>query len=99
MVPNPRPFGADTGGPSRSVQLIRRGPPDQAVLMNVDEHLFRREAGRLTAALTRAFGVHNLALAEEAEAIRELIETGTVFRDQSRVGGVAGVGAPPAKAV
>ena len=29
------------------------------------EHLFRREAGRLVAALTRIFGVHNLALAED----------------------------------
>jgi RNA polymerase sigma-70 factor (ECF subfamily) len=29
------------------------------------EHLFRREAGRMTAALTRLFGVHNLALAED----------------------------------
>ena len=31
----------------------------------LDEHLFRREAGRLVAALTRIFGVHNLALAED----------------------------------
>jgi RNA polymerase sigma factor (sigma-70 family) len=30
-----------------------------------DEHLFRREAGRMVAALTRVFGVHNLALAED----------------------------------
>jgi RNA polymerase sigma factor (sigma-70 family) len=30
-----------------------------------DEHLFRREAGRMVAALTRIFGVHNLALAED----------------------------------
>jgi RNA polymerase sigma factor (sigma-70 family) len=29
------------------------------------EHLFRREAGRMVAALTRLFGVHNLALAED----------------------------------
>jgi RNA polymerase sigma factor (sigma-70 family) len=29
------------------------------------EHLFRREAGRMTTALTRIFGVHNLALAED----------------------------------
>jgi len=29
------------------------------------EHLFRREAGRLVAALTRLFGMHNLALAED----------------------------------
>jgi RNA polymerase sigma factor (sigma-70 family) len=31
----------------------------------LDEHLFRRESGRLIAALTRIFGVHNLALAED----------------------------------
>jgi RNA polymerase sigma-70 factor (ECF subfamily) len=30
-----------------------------------NEHLFRREAGRMVAALTRVFGVHNLALAED----------------------------------
>jgi RNA polymerase sigma-70 factor (ECF subfamily) len=29
------------------------------------DHFFRREAGRLVAALTRIFGVHNLALAED----------------------------------
>lgn len=33
--------------------------------MSVDEHLFRHEAGRLVAALTRIFGVHNLELAED----------------------------------
>src|SRR5215469_6999750 len=33
--------------------------------MGLDEHLFRREAGRMVAALTRIFGVHNLALAED----------------------------------
>jgi RNA polymerase sigma-70 factor (ECF subfamily) len=31
----------------------------------LDEHLFRRESGRLVAALVRVFGVHNLALAED----------------------------------
>jgi RNA polymerase sigma-70 factor (ECF subfamily) len=31
----------------------------------LDQHLFRREAGRLIPALTRIFGVHNLALAED----------------------------------
>jgi RNA polymerase sigma factor (sigma-70 family) len=31
----------------------------------LDEHLFRREKGRIVAALTRVFGVHNLALAED----------------------------------
>src|ERR1700726_143572 len=29
------------------------------------DHLFRRESGRMVAALTRVFGVHNLTLAEE----------------------------------
>lgn len=31
----------------------------------LEEHLFRRECGRIVAALTRIFGVHNLALAED----------------------------------
>ena len=31
----------------------------------LDDHLFRRESGRMVAALTRIFGVHNLALAED----------------------------------
>ena len=33
--------------------------------MEIDEHLFRREAGRMVATLTRIFGVHNLVLAED----------------------------------
>jgi RNA polymerase sigma-70 factor (ECF subfamily) len=33
--------------------------------MQLDDHFFRREAGKLTAALTRAFGVHRLALVED----------------------------------
>jgi len=33
--------------------------------VELEEHLFRREAGRMIAALTRIFGVHNLALAED----------------------------------
>src|SRR6266850_860683 len=33
--------------------------------MEPAEHLFRQEAGRLVAILTRLFGVHNLALAED----------------------------------
>lgn len=33
--------------------------------MELSEHLFRRESGRMVAALTRIFGVHNLALAED----------------------------------
>src|SRR5499427_10108598 len=33
--------------------------------MEPSDHLFRREWGRMVAALTRIFGVHNLALAED----------------------------------
>jgi RNA polymerase sigma-70 factor (ECF subfamily) len=33
--------------------------------MEPTDHLFRREAGRMVATLTRIFGVHNLALAED----------------------------------
>jgi RNA polymerase sigma factor (sigma-70 family) len=33
--------------------------------VDIDDHLFRREAGRMVAALTHLFGVHNLALAED----------------------------------
>src|SRR5947199_5224098 len=40
------------------------GPEDQHV-MELHEHLFRREAGRLVATLTRIFGVEHLALAED----------------------------------
>src|ERR1700760_548649 len=40
------------------------------------EHLFRREAGRMVAILTRVFGVHNLALAEDVvqEALCRALE-------------------------
>ena len=33
--------------------------------MENTDHLFRREAGRMVATLTRIFGAHNLALAED----------------------------------
>jgi len=33
--------------------------------MNIDEHFFRRESGRMLTALTRVFGMHNLAMAED----------------------------------
>jgi DNA-directed RNA polymerase specialized sigma24 family protein len=33
--------------------------------VELSEHLFRHEYGRLVAALTRILGVHNLALAED----------------------------------
>ena len=34
-------------------------------MIEPSDHLFRREAGRMVAVLTRIFGVHNLALAED----------------------------------
>jgi RNA polymerase sigma-70 factor (ECF subfamily) len=33
--------------------------------MELSEHLFQHEAGRIVATLARIFGVHNLALAED----------------------------------
>ena len=33
--------------------------------MELGDHLFRRESGRMVAALTRIFGIHNLELAED----------------------------------
>src|SRR5579864_5429211 len=33
--------------------------------MEPSDHLFRHEAGRMVAAVTRVFGLHNLALAED----------------------------------
>ncbi len=45
--------------------------------MDLEEHLFRREAGRLVAILTRLFGTHNLALAEDVvqNAFCQALET------------------------
>ena len=45
--------------------------------MELEEHLFRREAGRIVSALTRIFGVHNLALAEDVvqDAFCRALET------------------------
>src|SRR6266404_5738347 len=44
--------------------------------MEHSEHLFRRESGRMVSVLTRIFGVHNLALAEDVvqEAFCRAIE-------------------------
>src|SRR5215475_4395940 len=44
--------------------------------MEINDHLFRREWGHMVAALTRIFGVHNLALAEDVvqEAFCRAIE-------------------------
>ena len=46
-------------------------------MMELEDHLFRREAGRMTAVLTRIFGVHNLALAEDVvqDAFCRALET------------------------
>jgi RNA polymerase sigma factor (sigma-70 family) len=51
------------------------GAPDPDLRGPVD-HLFRRESGRLIAAVTRVFGVHNLALAEDVvqEALCRALE-------------------------
>jgi len=45
--------------------------------MDPTDHLFRHEAGRMVAALTRIFGVHNLALAEDVvqDAFCRALET------------------------
>src|SRR3954469_15751876 len=41
-----------------------RGEPEP-IRLDSSAQIFRRESGRLVAALTRIFGVHNLALAED----------------------------------
>ena len=45
--------------------------------MELEEHLFRRESGRLVALVTRLFGMHNLALAEDVvqDAFCRALET------------------------
>ncbi|HET7404140.1 MAG TPA: DUF6596 domain-containing protein [Usitatibacter sp.] len=45
--------------------------------MQLEEHLFRRESGRLVALVTRLFGIHNLALAEDVvqDAFCRALET------------------------
>src|SRR5215471_13388780 len=45
--------------------------------MELDEHLFRRDAGRIVSVLTRVFGAHNLALAEDVvqDAFCRAVET------------------------
>ena len=39
--------------------------PSEHLGEQLGDHLFRRESGRIVATLTRIFGVHNLALAED----------------------------------
>ena len=45
--------------------------------MELEDHLFRREAGRMVSVLTRLFGVRHLALAEDVvqDAFRQALET------------------------
>src|SRR5690242_9836520 len=45
--------------------------------VELGDHFFRRESGRLVAALTRIFGVQNLALAEDVvqDALMRALET------------------------
>ena len=47
------------------VRVVRVQSGRRATTVSLDEHLFRHESGRMVAALTRIFGVHNLALAED----------------------------------
>src|SRR5207249_10740015 len=54
-LPDPGGWGRG-GSPSR---------PEDRHVTDLHEHLFRREAGRIVATLTRIFGIHNLALAED----------------------------------
>src|SRR5215472_15985266 len=46
---------------------VRRSTPHPhpGYVMEPSDHLFRRDAGRMVATLTRVFGMHNLALAED----------------------------------
>jgi hypothetical protein len=59
--------------------------------VELEEHLFRRESGRLVAALTRTFGVHNLPLAEDV-AQDAFCRISPIFlgRGRSLLGGVSG---------
>src|SRR4030095_8147330 len=65
--------------PDPRARRLRGGAPGDAArhLMDVEEHLFRREAGRLVAVLTRVFGIQNLALAEDVvqDAFCRALET------------------------
>src|SRR5215467_7160127 len=53
---------SDLGG-----RRVGRSTPDPhpGYVIEPSDHLFRRDAGRMVATLTRVFGVHNLALAED----------------------------------
>src|SRR5947199_240023 len=64
----PRSSGGALDGLSHLGRRRRGGSPpgpEDGHVMELHEHLFRREAGRIVATLTRIFGVENLALAED----------------------------------
>src|SRR5262249_24249345 len=60
-----------------SADQSRSGRSRRNPEMELDEHLFRREAGRIVSVLTRVFGAHNLALAEDVvqDAFCRAVET------------------------
>src|SRR5205814_8584164 len=57
-------------------QLYSNQPPPEEV-SQVVEHLFRHEAGKMVATLTRIFGVEHLSLAEDVvqEALARALQT------------------------
>src|SRR5580658_11271812 len=64
----PRPCRrARDGVPGLRVRRIGRGPArhEDAYVVEPAAGFFRRQSGRLVSALTRIFGVHNVALAED----------------------------------
>ena len=87
MVPNPRRFGADTGGPSRSVQLMVRVSPsipqqtstrplsvERPVFAGVGGELVEREPDRLCGGGLQAQlgAIHDDARTNEICEMREL---------------------------
>src|SRR5213075_388523 len=67
------------GLPDHRERRLGRGPAGDAdvAVVEAEEDLFRREAGRLVAIVTRLFGIHNLALAEDVvqDAFCRALET------------------------
>src|SRR5213075_3243443 len=67
------------GLPDHRERRLGRGPAGDAdvAVVEAEERLFRREAGRLVSILTRLFGIHNLALAEDVvqDAFERALET------------------------
>src|ERR1041385_8620387 len=63
--PRGAPHSTTRTVPSRCAPSPRCKTTSPMEQRDLHEHLFRHEAGRMTASLTRLFGVHNLALAED----------------------------------